>query len=102
MEDILDFIKPHSRAAGSGVSFDYIVLWPGTFDANGVRELIQFNTAKQSGESGAGFSIEEGALKFQYNWVQQIYEENLQTSEDGTLYGKITCRLRVVLAVISG
>ena len=107
VEDTLDFITSHSPA-GSMVAFDYIALWPGIFDAYGVKELIQFNIAEQAGESGAGFSIEERSVgpflakrgfEISVHQGPEDLEKNFLTLKDGTLFGRVTGSLRVVLAI---
>ena len=107
VEDTLNFIKNQSPA-GSMVAFDYIALWPGIFDAYGVKELIQFNTAQQAGESGAGFSIEEGAVEsfftergfeISIHMGPEDLERNFLTLKNGTLFGRVTGSLRVAMAL---
>lgn len=103
----LDFIKSNS-AVGSSVAFDYIGLWPGIFDAYGVKELIEFNAANQSGEPGTGFSVEAGKIasylsergfEIAHHQDPTDLEKNFLTLTDGTLFGRVTGSLRIVRAV---
>ncbi len=57
----LSCIKSHA-GPGSVVAFDFIELWPGIFEAFGVKELIAFNRKHQSGESGNRFAVEQGRI----------------------------------------
>jgi methyltransferase (TIGR00027 family) len=106
----LEFIKSNSPS-GSIVAFDYIALWPGIFDAYGVKELIEFNAAKQSGESGNNFALEEGSVesfllekgfKISTHQNSEELEKNFLTLKDGTLFGHVTGSFRIVQAVTAG
>jgi hypothetical protein len=99
---------PHGGCKGSKVVFDYIALWPGVFGAYGVKEMIELNSSQHSGESGADFSIEEGAIKsflsergFEISVHQNTeeFEKNFLTLKDGTLFGRATSWFRIVQAV---
>lgn len=107
VEATLEFIKLNSPS-GSIVAFDYIALWPGIFDAYGVKELIDFNATKQSGESGNNFALEEGAVasflsergfKASHHLNSEEIEKKYLTLQDGTLFGHVTGSFRIVQAV---
>lgn len=103
----LEFVRCNSLA-GSAIAFDYIALWPGIFDAYGVKELIEFNRKNQSGESGNSFALEEGAIdsflsergfEISDHLNSKEIEENYLTFDDGTLLGHVTGSFRIVRAV---
>ncbi|MCP4020202.1 MAG: SAM-dependent methyltransferase [Desulfobacteraceae bacterium] len=103
----LKFIKSNSLS-GSAVAFDYIALWPGIFDAFGVKELIEFNQKNQAGESGNSFALEEGAIgsfllergfELSDHLNTKEIENNYLTMKDGSLFGNITGSFRIVRAV---
>jgi len=103
----LDFIRNRS-GAGSLVAFDYIALWPGVFDAYGVKELMEFNASKQSGESGGRFLLEEGAItgfldERGFDVDLHLNNEELVATalgrKDGAPLRKITGHFRIVQAV---
>lgn len=96
-----------SSAKGSIIVFDYIAMWPGIFEAYGVKELIQLNSTRQSGETASGFSLEEGAIesflqengfRLSQHYNAEEMEQNFLTKKDGSLYGKVTGSLRLVKA----
>jgi len=110
VDTTLEFIQSNSPA-GSQVVFDYIALWPGIFDAYGVKELMQFNASKQSGESGAGFTIEEGKIesflsargfKTASHYDTMALENNFLRLKDGNLFGRVTGSFRIVQALTTG
>ena len=107
VDAILEFIKSNS-AIGSTVAFDYIAIWPGLFDAYGVKELIEFNKSKQPGESGSTFNIKEGTIEsylsergFEISVHQnsEELEKNFLTLKDGSLFGHVTGSFRIVQAL---
>ena len=103
----LEFVRSNTFA-GSAIAFDYIALWPGIFDAYGVKELIEFNRKNQSGESGNSFALEEGAIEsflskrgfeISDHLNSKEIEENYLTLDDGTLLGHVTGSFRIVRAI---
>jgi len=103
----LEFVRSNTLA-GSAIAFDYIALWPGIFDAYGVKELIEFNRKNQSGESGNSFALEEGAIdsflsergfEISDHLNSKEIEENYLTLDDGTLLGHVTGSFRIVRAI---
>ncbi len=107
VDAILGFIKSNSPA-GSAVAFDYVALWAGLFDAYGVKELVEFNQTKQSGESANFFNVAEGAIEsflsergfaVSVHQNSEELEKNFLTLEDGTLFGHVTGSFRIVRAL---
>ena len=103
----LEFIRSGSPA-GSLVVFDYIAVWPGILEAYGVRELVEYNSKKQSGESGGIFNIVDGEMEsfltargfetaVHYN-SEQI-EKNFLIRSDGSQVGRVTGSFRIVQAI---
>ncbi len=110
VDGVLAFVRSNAPE-GSAIAFDYVALWAGVFDAYGVKELIEFNTTKQSGESGGFFMLEEGAIEsflsergFEISVHQnnEELEKNFLTLEDGSLFGHVTGHFRIVQAVAMG
>ncbi|MBI9087369.1 MAG: SAM-dependent methyltransferase [Desulfobacterales bacterium] len=102
-----EFIKQNSPS-GSIVAFDYIALWPGIFDAYGVKELMNFNAKNQSGESGNKFALEEGAVesflsekgfKMSSHLNSGEIENGYLSLKDGTIFGHVTGGFRIVQAL---
>ncbi|MCP4671388.1 MAG: SAM-dependent methyltransferase [Desulfobacula sp.] len=104
----LEFVSSNS-SAGSIIVFDYTALWPGIMEAYGVKELIDFNSKNQSGESGVSFSLNEDLINTflmdrgfkisEYMNSDQI-EKSCLTLEDKTLFGHVTGSFRIVKALI--
>lgn len=103
----LEFVRCNTLV-GSAIAFDYIALWPGIFDAYGVKELIEFNSKNQSGESGNSFALEEGAIEsflsergfeISDHLNSKEIEENYLTFDEGILFGHVTGSFRIVRAV---
>ncbi len=106
----LAFIRSNAPV-GSAVAFDYIALWAGVFDAYGVKELMVFNAAKQSGEAGGGFLLEEGVVESfleERGFVMSDHmdsgdlERNCLTMNDGQFFGHVTGHFRIVQAITKG
>ena len=102
----LEFIRSGSPA-GSLVAFDYIAVWPGVLEAYGVRELVDYNSKKQSGESGGMFNIVDGEIESFLNargfetavhYNSEQIESNFLTHGDGSLLGRVTGSFRIVQA----
>ncbi len=107
VDDTLEFVRSNTRA-GSAIAFDYIALWPGVLDAYGVKELIEFNSKNQSGESGNSFALGEGSIEsflsdrgfeISDHLNSKEIEKNYLTLEDGTLFGHVTGSFRIVKAL---
>ncbi len=103
----LEFIRAEAPK-GSLVAFDYVAVWPGFFEAYGVKELIEFNSTRQSGESGGFFNIEKGAIesflserRFEISVHQNPgdLEKKFLTLNDGSLFGHVTGSFRIVRAL---
>ncbi|MCP4694593.1 MAG: SAM-dependent methyltransferase [Desulfobacterales bacterium] len=106
----LEFVRSNTPA-GSAIAFDYVALWAGVFDAYGVKELIEFNAKKQSGESGGFFMLEEGGVEsflsergfeMGVHHDSEDFEKSFLTREDGSLFGRVTGHFRVVQALTTG
>lgn len=106
----LAFITSHAPT-GSAVAFDYIELWPGVIDAYGVKELMAFNSARQSGEPGGTFTLEKDAIetflvergfKIVQHFNARQLEQEFLTLDDGRLFGHVTGHFRVAKAVSAG
>ncbi|WDP91230.1 MAG: SAM-dependent methyltransferase [Desulfobacter sp.] len=101
----LDCIKTHAPR-GSTVAFDYIELWPGIFDAFGVKELIAFNRKHQSGESGNRFALEQGQISaflgdrgFEISDFLDTKDiEDRLKQQDKGFSGNVTASFRIVRA----
>lgn len=103
----LEFVSSNS-SLGSIIVFDYTALWPGIMEAYGVKELIDFNSKNQSGESAVSFALNEDLIQpflndrgfeiSEYMSPDKI-EKTCLTSEDGTLFGHITGSFRIVKAL---
>jgi len=107
VDDTLEFVRSNSKA-GSAIIFDYIALWPGIMEAYGVKELIEFNSKKQSGESGNSFALNEGSIKsflsergfeISVHLNTEEIEKNYLTLKNGTLFGHVTGSFRIVQAL---
>ena len=103
----LKFVKSNSKT-GSAIVFDYTALWPGIMDAYGVKELIEFNSKNQSGESAVSFSLNEDLIKTfllerGFEISAYLNSEEIETScltlKDGTLFGHVTGSFRIVKAL---
>lgn len=89
------------------MAFDFIELWPGIFEAYGVKELIAFNRKHQSGESGNNFAIEQGRLSdFLGSRGFEVRDfltagdiEACLRQKDETFRGRVTASFRIVRAV---
>jgi methyltransferase (TIGR00027 family) len=103
----LAFIRSNSPA-GSIVAFDYVAVWAGVFDAYGVKELMDFNASKQSGETGGFFLIPQGTVEsflaergfaITVHQNSEDFEKNFLTLKDGSLFGRVTGHFRIVQAI---
>ncbi len=103
----LEFVNSNSKS-GSYIAFDYTALWPGIMDAYGVKELIDFNSENQSGESGVSFSLNEDLIStflmdrgFEISeyMIPGEIEKSCLTIKDETLFGHVTGSFRIVKAV---
>ncbi len=108
VDAVLAFVRS-SAPAGSAIAFDYVALWAGVFDAHGVKELIEFNASKQSGEAGGFFMLEEGAIEsflsergfeIAVHQNSEELEKNFLTLKDGSLFGHVTGHFRIVQALV--
>ncbi len=106
----LEFVRSNSPA-GSAIAFDYTAMWPGVFDAYGMKELIEFGMKNFSGEFGSFFNLEEGAIEpfllergFEISDHQNPgeLEKSFLTLKDGGLFGHITGHFRIVQAMTTG
>ena len=103
----LEFVRSNSKT-DSAIVFDYTALWPGIMDAYGVKELIEFNSKNQSGESAVSFSLNEDLIKTfllerGFEISEYLNSEEIETScltlKDGTLFGHVTGSFRIVKAL---
>jgi len=101
------FVNSNS-GKGSSITFDYTALWPGIMEAYGVKELIDFNSKNQSGESIVSFSLNEDLIdtfmndrgfKISEYMNSDKIEKSCLTLEDGTLFGHVTGSSRIVKAL---
>ncbi|MDM8538112.1 SAM-dependent methyltransferase [Desulfobacterales bacterium HSG17] len=103
----LAFVSANSRS-DSTIAFDYTALWPGIMEAYGVKELIDFNSKNQSGESIVSFALNEDLISTflmergfkisEYMNPDQI-EKSCLMLDDKTLFGHVTGSTRIVKAL---